>query len=488
MTSVLLLMIMGALPSTSSAAAELELATSSSLAATKSSPAWVRVKSRTLLVIGTEPVVERVSETPRVVDRQVVPILEEVSARAATGIDGLSVSVDGWIAIEAGGRIFADRALADLTEGYLEWRRAAIQLTAGRIQSYSETGRGLRFDGAQLVLKPVFKLVEIPLELRVEGYAGAPVTPRFGEEPLLTEPLPDVPRDPTEVGPGGTDWQRVGDSCFGALVGFGRPGVYFGSLGYARTNRAAEIDREALVGQLTLRPVSALRLDGFVSYDFFARALEDSELILAARITPDLRLAAFGRVREPALLLPSTSVLSVFGGSGHQEAGASVDWFGAAGRLTATAELRRTTESPESFEAAEARRYVAGKSDAPHGSIEARGPLQLVRGRGVVGIEILGRTDAPGYSIARIGAEVPVVGMLSASAEVAGLRIERDAESVGYGGRASLSGVLTGEWWRLVLALRGTRTPAEAFSVARLAGHSDEVALLGRFEWRAGTR
>ncbi|MBI4819645.1 MAG: hypothetical protein HY791_25455 [Deltaproteobacteria bacterium] len=460
--------------------------------ATTSAPvkarASMRAVSRTLLLIAAEPVVQRVGGVPRVVSRRVAPIVEELTLGAQTGIQGLTISVDGWLAVEAGERILSSRALADLTEGFIEWRRPWLAVTAGRIQSFSATGRGLRYDGGSLSFHPRFdKLVGIPLELRLEVFGGVPVTPRFGEEPLLVEPMPPIPTDALDLANGGTDWQRPGDSCFGALLGFGNPARYFGSFGYSRTTRVAEVDREALVGLITLHPLRSLGLEGFVSYDVFARALEDSELVLIGRPAQDVRLTVYGRAREPALLLPSTSILSVFGGSGHQELGASLDWSGRVGRLTMSGELRRTLESPDGV-SEDPDRYRLGATEAPHGAVELRGPIPLARGRVLIGFEVLGVSDSPGYGLGRLGVELPLTRLVSLSAEVAGIRVESTQGESGFGGRASLAATLSGSWWRLVAAIRGTESPTVPFSSARQSAASDELAVLGRFEWRSGTR
>ena len=115
----------------------------------------VRGRTRTTAMLGKEPaVVANSAGGLSLVERDFIPIVQDVFLDAETGVEGFTVAVDGWFAADAGEGRVRHRALSDLAQGYVRWRTSSLTVTAGRMMPFSLTARALRLDGAELRIHP----------------------------------------------------------------------------------------------------------------------------------------------------------------------------------------------------------------------------------------------------------------------------------------------------------------------------------------------
>jgi hypothetical protein len=425
----------------------------------------VHGRSRTFLMVGSRPYVGADTNVRGALeDRRFMPAIEDLSIDARPGVEGLTIALDAWGALDTGQLYYLSRTIADLTEGYVRYHRRDFDARAGRLFLFSDVGRGLRVDGGELVLHPATDLG--PAHLSLDTYAGVPVIPLYGEEPIQGD-RPEALRDPLALGQGGSRWNRPGSFAFGALAGarFDQ-GLDIG-VGYAHQTEYAEIEREDLVARLRYAPDARLSINGYGSYNLFAHGFEDAELDASTMIDKLARVTAYARSRTPALLLPSTSIFSVFGNETHRELGLEGDLFvSSSARASLAGEMRRTDAEGGVGHALGYRAYAA---------VRSRLPL-IERGRGLLSYERLEDGWFGRYDYLRAGTELPLVGTLGANIDGAIFFIHRtslglDTSEVALRGGAGLSYVY--ETIRAVLAVRTTRTQAVPF----------ETAIIGRLEW-----
>lgn len=427
--------------------------------------ASIRGHTRTFVMVGARPYYS--SSQGRLVERRVAPILQEIFLDASTGVEGVSVALDAWLTVDAGERVLGDRAIADVDQGFVRWRHRELTVTVGRFFNPSITGRGLRVDGGRVVLHP--SRAVLGLDLLADVWGGVPVTPSFGQEPLR-DAAPVFAQDALDVAPEGADWERPGDWTVGGEIGtsLGRYGAV--GLGYARVQDLAEPSRESLSARLEVEPFSWLGARAFGSYSTIYDGLEEAEVSLYAWPIRELRLNLFGRRTDPSLLLPGTSILSVFGGAVHSGLGLEADWFlGGRVRLSGGAELRSTEADVEGDDRALGYRVNAA----------VRGRVPFITGAtGVVAWERLADGWYGGYHQARLGLELPVFAGLGVAVDGGLFIVESETpEAPSPESQIALRGGVAARWtfgaWRAVVALRGTT----------LERGSDDLAVLGRLEW-----
>jgi hypothetical protein len=452
-------------------ASVLLVAMASELEATVEKPAdetaEVHGRSRTFVMIGARPYFGvDASGQGSLVERRFVPIVQDVFLDGKPGIDGVTIVLDGWLGLDAGERFYGTRTPADVTEGFIRWDQKDYSLRAGRVFLFGDTGRGLRVDGGQLLIHPRAAIGDARFSF--DAFAGVPVRPLFGEEPLLHD-RPEALRDPLLLAQKGADWSRAGDAAAGASAGFTYGHVLETKLGYLHQVELAEIQRETIVSKLRFALDPRLALVGFGAYDLHAKGLEDAELEVESFVFQDLRVAVFGRARQPALLLPATSIFSVFGSETHQETGLESDLFLARRmRLSLSGEVRRTQASGGGESAIGYRAFSELKSELP-----------FVRGsRGALSYERLADGWFGRYDYLRLSAEVPLARFLSASADGGAFLIRAREAGIDASERLALRGgvsasIFNDSAWRAVLAVRATRTPELV----------DEIAVIGRIEW-----
>lgn len=420
--------------------------------------AGVHGRSRTTVIVGSQPLYS-VSRGALEL-RRFAPIIEELSLSAATGVEGLHVDVAAWTAIDAGDQFLGERAIADLTLAAVEWRTRHLTVRGGRMFLYSDTGRAAHLDGGSLAVNTDAG----PLRFVLEAFGGVPVSTAYGEEPLR-EAHPAAATDPLFYAPKGSDWARPGDASFGVRGAASVLDVVTIGLGYAQDRDLDELDREAFIGRLHVAPIRALALDGFASFDLYGREVEDAELNLSYWLSPGLRAAIYGRARTPSLLLPSTSIFSVFAGEKHAEGGVEVDGFvWNSLRWSASAELRRAALE-DGGDSTLGYRLTAG----------ARQTLIFWPGaRTALSYERLADPWFGRYDYLRCSLELPFSELLSLSPDAGLFLVERTGRELRLAGRLGLAaGVHVDERALFVVAGRATQDERG----------DRELALIVRIEW-----
>jgi hypothetical protein len=422
-------------------------------------------RSRTFLMVGSRPYFGGDTNGRGILeDRRFIPAIEDLSLDAKPGIEGVSIALDAWGALDAGDRYYVDRALADVTEGYVRWDRRDFSVRGGRLFLFSDVGRGLRVDGGELILHPQTDL--IPAHITFDTYAGIPVIPLYGEEPIRGD-RPDALRDPLAFAQGAARWNRPGDFAFGALAAARLDPSLDLAIGYAHQLEYSEIAREDIVGRLRWDPDPLISINGFGAYNLFARGLENAEIDASTVIAKLARITLYGRTRQPTLLLPATSIFSVFGNETHREMGVESDVFlSKSSRASIAGEMRQTDAEGGAGHALGYRLTAAYRTELPH----------LRHGRGVLSYERLEDGWFGRYDYLRAGAELPIAGAFAANADGAVFFIHQtssgsNTSEVAVRGGAGVS--FAYETVRAVLSLCATRTNAVPF----------ETAIIGRLEW-----
>ena len=436
-------------------------------AADPSASASVHAESRTFVMVAGRPYYS--VDDGRVVERRVAPVLQEIFLDADPAVEGFSIVLDAWLTLDAAERVLSSPAIADVDQGWVRWRGRGFTVTAGRFFNPTITGRGLRVDGGRVTYQTAEWIEDFDLSLDVWG--GAPVSPAFGAEPL-ERATPVFTNDPLEVAPEGADWRRPGDVAGGGTLRVGYGGLVELAVGYDRVQDLAEVAHEAVSASVVAAPLSWLGASAYGAYSLYAGAPEAAELSLYARPIRPLQVRLIGGYSNPSMLLPATSILSVFGGAEHGELALEADWyFSRALRVGATAELRTSALGEEDDETDTALGYRLAAS--------ARGRFAALYGvTASAGWEVLQDGWYGRYHLLRAGAELPL-GAFGVSADT-GLFVVQSrpvADANIDEQQVALRGGLSG-WWhrgslRAVLALRGT-TLDEA---------SREVAIIGRLEW-----
>jgi hypothetical protein len=421
-------------------------------------PVYVHGRSRTSIVVGRRAgFVEGAS--PRLEAMSMIPILQEVTLDAAPGIDGVTIALDAWLALDAGDRMLAERALADVTEGWIRYEKRRFALRAGRLMLSTLAGRAERIDGAIVHYRPL--LFDGAAALEVEAFSGLPVTPRYGDEALLDPRGPAATRDPLVLALAGTDWKRPGDWIAGASIGVRAEGIFSAGAGYVRKHDLSEIAREAVVASIGVDPWRFFGASASGSFDLYAGALEQGRIDVHSWPIEQVRLGAYAQRISPALLLPSTSLFTVFGTDTHQDLGFEADLFlGGLLRLGGIAELRRT--EAEGGEVGRGHRLA----------LVLRAPLPLwTEARTTLGFERLFDDWHGSYDYARAGVEAPLARWLALSADGGVFRLS----SGGWAKRGGVAGTFAIGEARAAIALQGTDAP----------GLWSDVTLIGRIEWNA---
>jgi hypothetical protein len=269
------------------------------------------VSSTTMLQLGQQT---RAGADPRNPDLvTVAPAFEilSISAREVRNpvFDDLSLFVSTWGSLELADRRWDVGTSSDLNgdvqTAYAQVRLLNRRLTvrAGREMVSTGVARMIQIDGGDVVAL-------LPAGFRLQAYAGAPVTQRFGARTTLTS------------------WNPVGgDLAYGGRLGFawgfpGLPGrgVEIGASANIVEDHGDPV-RQEVGADLRFQPFRDLTFTGLAAY-----SLPDeraSELLLRASysLTRALRIEADARYYAPDLFLPRNSILSVFTAEDRQDYG-----------------------------------------------------------------------------------------------------------------------------------------------------------------------
>jgi hypothetical protein len=373
------------------------LAVAAALAATDALADTVEASSTTYLSTGKQTRGGTPGQDPDTVG---VTTGVEVITVAARGIrnpvfENLEVVVSTWGALDLADHRWdsgADGNLSgDVVTGYVRGQLFSRRLTlrAGRENVAVGAGRVASIDGADVALR-------LPFGLGLSAYAGVPVSQRFS-----TRSAED-------------SWNALGgDFAYGGRASLTLP-LPFGFLRSIEAGgSAAFVDDGGDAVRRDAGVDARLRLFGDLALNAWALwALEDERLAEVAAVatwhpahawfvTADYRHSA------PDLMLPRTSILSVFSDSTRDEIGGGVRW-----------ELTRSIEAgldyhallePDGEDGTDLGHEVAARGDYVEGKIRAGAELSYLKGaeNGYVGARFyvrreLGRFFAAGDLLAYV--------------------------------------------------------------------------------------
>lgn len=225
-----------------------------------------------------------------------VPFLAQVGLRASDisvgPVQDVRVGVGAWgrVSLNGGEQSAGDVDLAFVSGKLFDKR---LTLTLGRQFRSGGALRALHLDGGNLD-------VALPLRLGFSVFGGAPVIPRFA-----------VAR---------------GDAAWGARL-YWRPnfnsevGVsYFELMDHGYTGR-----RDLGIDART-ELFRRLRVSGMAIVSAIEGRLAEADITPAYRLNGDFELSAFFRHTSPDLLLPRTSILSVFAQTNQNQGGLGLIW------------------------------------------------------------------------------------------------------------------------------------------------------------------
>jgi hypothetical protein len=169
-----------------------------------------------------------------------------------------------------------------------------LTLRFGREMVTTGVARMIHIDGGEAI-------AILPLGFRVQAYAGAPVTQRFGARDTLRS------------------WNPVGgDLAYGGRVAFayglaGHPGAGL-ELGASANfvEDGGDAVRQEVGADLRLQPFRDLTLTGLAAYSLFDERASELMARASYSVTRKLRLEADARYYAPDLFLARNSILSVF--------------------------------------------------------------------------------------------------------------------------------------------------------------------------------
>ncbi len=262
----------------------------------------VEASATTLLTGGQQTRDGLSGQKPSLVN--VVPAFEilSVSARNVTNplADDLEIVVSTWAAADLAERRWdngtGSRLTGDVMTGYLKGelfqRRLSLQL--GREYVALGAARMMQLDGGQAILT-------LPYGFGISGYAGSPVSQRFQSRGELVT------------------WNPAGgDLAYGGRLSWKLPvagapgrGLDVGA-SYAMVTDSGETARQDVGLDLRLQPLDLVALTGEAVYSLYEKRLAEASVLVTWSPLRKLHVSADFRQVFPDLLLPRTSILSVF--------------------------------------------------------------------------------------------------------------------------------------------------------------------------------
>lgn len=338
------------------------LVLASSLLATTALADTIQATSTTYVSAGQQNRGGLPGEKPDVVD--VIPVIEVLSISASEVrnplLDDLSIVLSTWGSAELADNRWDGGTSGELTgdvmTGYVSGKlfKKRLTLRLGRQAVVVGAGRMASIDGGDVA-------VRLPAGFVVEGYAGAPVVQRF------------TSRD------GMVSWNPLGgDLAFGGRVGWAHA---FGSaVGLDVGASAAMVDDDGEWARRDVGLDARLRLSRSLAINgsVLAALVEGggvAEATALATWQPSRRLFVTADYRHtaPHLMLPQTSILTVFADATRDDVGAGVRY-----ELTRTLELGADYHAllePDGEEGTELGHEAALRGDYASGPIRAGAEL-----------------------------------------------------------------------------------------------------------------
>lgn len=290
------------------------LALASTLVASAAHADTVEATSTTYVSTGKQTRDGLPGQSPELVN--VLPVIEvlSVSARDIRNpiFDDLSIVVSTWGSVDLQDNRWdagtTGNLTGDVTTGYVRGQLFGRRLTlrVGRENVAVGAGRVASIDGGDLALR-------LPLGIGLSAYAGAPVSQRFSSRDALRS------------------WNALGgDLAYGGrlsltiplpipflrLIEVGASAAFVDDGGDA-VRRDAGVDAR-------LRLFGDFALNGYFLYALEAEAPEEIQVAASWHPVRRLFVQADYRHTDPTLMLPMTSILTVFSDARYDEAGGGV--------------------------------------------------------------------------------------------------------------------------------------------------------------------
>ena len=276
----------------------------------------VEATSTTYISAGKQPRGGLPGQSPDLVN--VMPVVEVISV-AAHGIhnpvfENLDVVVSTWGAFDLQDRRWnagtSDNLTGDVMTGYVRGQLFSRRLTLrlGRENVAIGAGRVASIDGGDVALR-------LPLGLGLTAYAGAPVAQRFSA------------RDAS------SSWNALGgDFAYGGRASLAIPlPIPFlrlfeagGSVAFVDDDGEA-VRRDAAI-DARVRLFGDFALNGYALYALDDERLAEMNFLASWHPVHALFISGDFRRSAPDLMLPRTSILSVFADSTRDEVGGGLRW------------------------------------------------------------------------------------------------------------------------------------------------------------------
>jgi hypothetical protein len=269
----------------------------------------VEASSTTYVSAGKQPRGGLPGQSPDLVN--VMPVVEVVSV-AARGLrnpvfENLDVVVSTWGAFDLQDRRWdagtSGNLTGDVMTGYVRGQLFSRRLTLrlGRENVAVGAGRVASIDGGDVALR-------LPLGIGLTAYAGAPVAQRFSARSASSS------------------WNALGgDFAYGGRASLALPFVEVGGSAAFVDDGGEAVRRDAGV-DARIRLSSDLSLNGYALWALEDERLAEANALLTWRPTRGWFVTADFRRTAPDLMLPRTSILSVFADSTRDEVGGGLRW------------------------------------------------------------------------------------------------------------------------------------------------------------------
>lgn len=349
----------------------------------------------------------------------VVPMLEQVSGRASAiknpWLCDLEVVLQMWGEIDPGDPRDDRFSSGDVDLGYAAatLARGRVALRAGRQLVQGGAARMLQLDGANVQVRV--------RRLGLQGFAGVPVTPRFGVD--------------------------RGDAAAGARASYRASFESELGVSFIQVSDDGRLARQDLAVDGRWAPHSSLLMSGLVLWSLAEERLAELDTRFSLIPSSKLELSVDVRRTAPDLFLPLNSIFAVFAEERRDEVGSTLV-------LSPSPALRLQAD------------YHALGQDGGTGH-RAGGKLTLMPGRarrGSVGVQsrVLRLPDHDGYTELRLFGALPLGATGFLTGDVAGYLLEAPIN----GQDGSLSGQLSagrgfGRWRGVISGLAAVTPFAE---------------------------
>jgi hypothetical protein len=274
----------------------------------------IEATSTTFLQTGQQTRGGTAGEEPELVT--VAPLFEMLTLSARDIRNGfaedLEIQLSTWASYELADPRWDNGTTGDATgdvltafvKGRFLKRRLTVRL--GREMVATGAARFLQIDGGDLALR-------LPAGFAVSGYVGSPVSQRFQSR-----------SGPRSWNPAGGDLAYGGRLSWTlVLPGVGGRGLDVGAFAAIVTD-GGETARQDVGADLRLQPAGNLTLTGTAVYSLEAERVAEGTAVLLWTPMRRLHVTADYRFSAPDLMLPRTSILSVFADSERSDLGGGV--------------------------------------------------------------------------------------------------------------------------------------------------------------------